>query len=406
MNAILRKGWLSFGILLVVIFSLTSCAPASPATPGLTPSIEASATPLPRATDTLPAAASATALPSETVTPKVAEATQTITPTNELFQFYAQNPVLPASSDPNWDNTYIDPGATFFYQGQFHMFFNGINGFPRPVGVGYATSTDGYHWTRQVTQPVLSALNLDPKGEFHGQNLFVTSGLVMEDGTWVLYYFMMNGGTFTGPQSIGRATAPAPTGPWTLSAQPVLEPGPAGAWDDLQVTDPEVLKTQDGYIMYFDGMGSRSMIGMATSPDGIHWSKYNNPATQDKAFIESDPILVNDNGAWDAGRVMDPKVVQTEQGYVMVYLSTEGPVKFGTGQHGVGYATSQDGIHWIKGKENPALSSQNHPDWRQTFLMALVHEEDTYFLYFDFVKTGKVGTNVYLTTHQGPLGSP
>jgi hypothetical protein len=406
MNAILRFGWLRFWILLFWILSLTSCAPTSPAPPSLAPSTEASVTPPPRATATMPPATSATAMSSETTTPNAAEATQTITPTNELFQFYAQNPVLPAGNDPNWDNTYIDPGATFFYKGQFHMFFNGINGFPRPVGVGYATSPDGYHWTRQVTQPVLSALSLDPKGEFHGQNLFVTSGLVMDDGTWVLYYFMLNGSTFTGPQSIGRATAPGPTGPWTLSQQPVLEPGPAGAWDDVQVSNPDVLKTRDGYVMYYDGMGSRSMIGMATSQDGIHWSKYDNPATQDKAYIESDPVLVNDEGSWDAGRVMDPKVVQTNQGYVMVYFSTEGPVKFGTGQHAVGYATSQDGIHWTKGKENPALSSQYHPDWRQTFLMALVHEEDTYFLYFDFVKTGQVGTNVYLTTHQGPLGPP
>lgn len=313
---------------------------------------------------------------------------------------------MPAGSDPTWDNIYIDPGATFFYQGQFHMFFNGINGFPRPVGVGYATSDDGYHWTRQVTKPVLSALSLDPTGEFHGQNLFVTSGLVLDDGTWVLYYFTLSGNTFMGPGDIGRATAPAPTGPWTLDPEPMLEPGPADAWDGLQVSNPNVLKTQDGYLMYYDGMGSRSMIGMATSPDGIHWSKYDNSFTKDKAFIDSDPVLTNSEGSWDAGRVMDPNVVQTSQGYVMVYLSTDSSNKFGSGLYAVGYATSLDGIHWSKGKENPVLSKKNHPDWRQTFLMTLVHEGDTYFLYFDFSASGKTGTNVYLTTHQGPLGAP
>jgi hypothetical protein len=405
MSHMLKNNYLRFGFLLVLILTMTSCAPAAPAPTTQAPPPAASTTAAP-ATATLPATASATALPTETGTPAATVAIQATAPANELFQFYAQNPVLPPGSDPTWDNIYIDPGATFFYQDQFHMFFNGINGFPRPVGVGYATSKDGYHWTRQVTKPVLSALSLDPKGEFHGQNLFVTSGLVLNDGTWVLYYFTLNGNTFSGPGDIGRATAPTPTGPWTLDSGPVLEPGPAGAWDDLQVSNPNVLKTLDGYVMYYDGMGSRSMIGMATSPDGIHWSKYDDSSPKDKAFIESDPVLMSSEGSWDGGRVMDPNVVQTDQGYVMIYFSTDGSNKFGNGLYAAGYATSADGIHWSKGKENPVLSNQNHPDWRQTFLMTLVHQGDTYFLYFDFVATGKTGTSVYLTTHNGALGAP
>jgi predicted GH43/DUF377 family glycosyl hydrolase len=405
MNDISRAGLLHLGILVVWMLALASCAPTATPVPTHSPPEAASVTAPQPASATLPPAATTTSLPTETTAPPATIAIQSTTPANELLQFYAQNPVLPVGSDPNWDNVYIDPGATFFYQGQFHMFFNGINGFPRPVGVGYATSTDGYHWTRQVTQPVFGALNLDPKGEFHGQNLFVTSGLVLDDGTWVLYYFTMNGSTFTGPQNIGRATAPGPTGPWTPDPDPVLEPGPAGAWDDVQVSNPHVLKIQDGYRMYYDGMGSRSMIGTATSPDGIHWSKYDDPSTTDKPFIESDPVLVNDKGAWDAGRVMGPNVLPTDQGYLMLYLSTDGFIKFGNGLYAVGYATSPDGIHWTKGKENPVLSNQNHPDWRQTFLMSLVHQADTYYLYFDFVATGKSGTNVYLSTHKGVLGA-
>jgi predicted GH43/DUF377 family glycosyl hydrolase len=319
------------------------------------------------------------------------------------FRFSGEDLVLPAGSDPNWDNTYIDPGATFYYQGQFHMFFNGISDFPRPVGVGYATSPDGYHWTRQVTQPVFGALDLDPQGEFHGQNLFVTSGLLLEDGTWVLYYYTLNGSTFSGPQTIGRATAPGPKGPWRADPDPVLEPGPEGAWDEIQVSNPNVLKTLDSYLMYYDGMGSRSMIGMATSPDGIQWRKYKDPSVKDRRYVESDPVLVNDEGTWDAGRVMAPNVVQTDQGYMMLYLSTDGANKFGAGMYAIGYASSQDGIHWKKGKENPLLSNQNHPDWAQTFLMSLVYRQGTFYLYFDFVETDKPGTSVYLTTHQGIL---
>ncbi|MEJ2599735.1 MAG: hypothetical protein P8Z00_15475 [Anaerolineales bacterium] len=406
MNRIPSEGSLRITILLIWLLVLTSCAPAAAPAPTTIPSPVVTNTLPPPATATQPPEASPTALPTETAIPS---ATKEISPTTvptKFFQFYKKNPVLPAGTDPNWDNTFIDPGATFYYQGQFHMFFNGINGFPRPVGVGYATSPDGYQWTRQVTQPVFGALDLDPQGEFHGQNLFVTSGLVLEDGTWVLYYYTLNSSTFSGPQTIGRATAPGPKGPWTADPDPVLEPGPEGAWDEIQVSSPDVLKTPDGYLMYYDGMGRRSMIGMATSPDGIHWSKYDDPSTKDNAFIESDPVLVNDEGTWDAGRVMDPNVVQTDQGYVMLYLSTDGLIKFGNSTYAIGYATSQDGIHWKKGKENPVLSSQDNPYWGQTFLVTLVHEEDTYFLYFDFKAVNIRGTNVFLATHKGTIGIP
>ena len=122
----------------------------------------------------------------------------------------------------------MDPGAMVYQDGMFHMFYNGINGFPAPVGVGYATSPDGYHWTRQVSEPVLSANQL-AGSQLLGSNLFVTSALVEDDGTWVLYFYTLSGNTFNGPGEIGRATASSPTGPWTIDPDPMLSPGPKGS---------------------------------------------------------------------------------------------------------------------------------------------------------------------------------
>ncbi len=383
---------------LVYILAVSLAACSTP-TPGMTPvpsPILPSALPSPEPTTTTVITPTPTHLPNAI-------------PTGELdlsrFHFYEGNPVVQHSNNPQWDDVYIDPGAMVFYDGLFHMFFNGINGFPAPVGIGYATSPDGYHWTRQVMEPVFSAKSLNGAGNLLGTNFFVTSALVENDGTWVLYFYTLTGNTFNGPGGIGRATAPAPTGPWTIDPNPVLSPGPSGAWDDVQVNAPDVLETDGGYVMYYDAHGkdTTSMIGRATSPDGIHWNKYNDPATTDPAFVESDPVLKTSDKDWDSTRVVDPNVVKTPDGWQMIYLATTGAGKFSAGDFAFGAAHSSDGIHWTKSRQNPVLSTKDHSQWSQVFLATMLYVKDTYYLYFDFVTPTRRGTNVYLATYTGSL---
>lgn len=357
---------LVLGLVLVVV----SCGPAAPA-------VE-----LPT---TQPPAATATPAPP-TPTPGPA------------FEVYSNNPVVQTRKAPFWDRLYIDPGAIVFHDGQLHMFFNGIEEWPRPVGVGYATSTDGITWAKQGNEPVLKASSSTA-------NMFATSALVEQDGTWVLYFYTLSGSSFMGRQSIVRATAPAPTGPWTLDPTPMLEPGPTGAWDSLQVGSPNVIRTTDGYIMYYDGLlGKESQIGMATSPDGIHWAKYNDPATTAAPYAESDPILRGQPGAWDAARVIDPNVIQVGNSWVMVYESTPGAVKYGSAPYQLGYATSADGIHWTAFSGNPVVSSKQYSDWKGIFLVTLVTLGDKALLYFDVAGAhGNNGTSIFMATHTGPF---
>jgi predicted GH43/DUF377 family glycosyl hydrolase len=380
---------------------LTGCSTASTPTPGMiqtskpNPTLTAEPSTFTPAPTTLPEKPTPTQLPNAIPTDEL---------NSSLFHFYEGNPVLQHSGNIQWDAIYIDPGGMIYKDGLFHMFFNGINGFPASIGVGYATSTDGYHWTRQVNEPILRASNLRGT-HLIGNNLFVTSTLVEDDGTWVLYFYTLSGGTFNGPGDIGRATASSPTGPWTIDPEPLLSPGASGEWDDVQVNGPNVLKTDNGYIMYYDGHGSESTsrIGMATSSDGIHWTKYNDPATTEPAFAESDPVLTVSSDGWDSTRVIDPNVVQTSDGWVMIYLATTGTGKFAGSDFSFGTASSTDGIHWEKSAQNPILSNKERPQWSATYLATLLHVEDTYYLYFDFVSPSTKGTNVYLATYTGAL---
>lgn len=388
---------LQIGGLILALLSACGAPAASPvgtdaapsvAPPTLAPTAAPTATPAPTSTATL--APSATAVPSAT---PVLEA---------LFQ--AEPNLRGLGKAGPWDELYHDPGGIVFHAGQFHMFYNGINGWPRPVGVGYATSEDGINWTLAAQTPVFHLGDLSAVGAYNsGPNQFVTSALVEADGAWVLYYYTLVGGTFSGRQAIGRATAPAPTGPWTPDPEPVLAPGPQGAWDSVQVTSANVLKTEAGYVMYYEGYDGRNaaMIGLATSPDGRRWTKHDDPATTDPQFAESDPVLRPDAAGWDKARVLDPNVVRTAAGWAMVYLSTGGVQKFARPPFALGYATSPDGVQWTKSALNPIISSANHPAWQGVYLVTLLAVEDRQYLYFDVASA--LGTKITLFTHTGPL---
>lgn len=237
-------------------------------------------------------------------------ATTTIHSHSQVFSLNTRGPVLPHGSAAVWDSTYIDPGAMIFYNGKFHMFYNGITRYSAPVSVGYATSTDGRNWMKVSKNPVL----LSSQVRFAGITIFVSSVLVLSDGTWAMYFYTLNGSNaFSNLATIGRATAPQPTGPWTPDANPVLQHGKAGSWDALSVANPSVIRTDTGFVMYYTGVasfnGTHGAVGMATSPDGIHWTKYNYPKTSDPLYAESDLVMLpGAKDAWDSQRMVDTNV--------------------------------------------------------------------------------------------------
>ncbi|MEM9954649.1 MAG: extracellular solute-binding protein [Chloroflexota bacterium] len=287
-------------------------------------------------------------------------------------------------------NRYLNGGALIFHDGEYHMFSNFFNSWPGETVSYYYTSPDGEVWERVQDDPIFTVNDVP----LEGRGALALTGFVTDDGTWVLYYH-----TFTSAQSagyIGRVTAPDPLGPWTFDAEPALSPGSEGSWDDAQVMRANVLQQDDGsYVMYYAGTTDRtSQIGMATSPDGITWTKYNDPETTDAPFAESDPILSPlDN--WESDWLGRPEVVRTDDGWVMLY---EG----GTGRNQTGLAISSDGIHFARYEDNPILDRDNMVNGYTFFQGALIHHNDTY-RYLIEAGVGSVGTDIYLFTFEGAL---
>lgn len=125
---------------------------------------------------------------------------------------------------------------------------------------------------------------------------------------------------------------------WFLNARnPVLRPT-SGAFDQSGVIYPCVVKDPQGYKMYYSGNWGRLEIGVATSSDGVNWTKY-----------QSTPIIQGGNsGSWNY-TLRDPSVLYENGTYKMWFEGRNGYPS------SIGYATSLDGFDWTVHNGNPIL---------------------------------------------------
>lgn len=278
------------------------------------------------------------------------------------FVAYENNPVMELGNPGDWDGgtavtldmVQVDDTYYLFYVG-------GLSQWDDPPTIGFATSTNGITWTKSISNPILAG-----DGTGFDAAFVADPAIIYEDGTWTLFY----GGAPSLPVAldnymIGRATASDPAGPWTRDANAVLTMGRFDEWDSAFVLPSTILRTSDGYIMYYAGgtdfySADDFMMGMATSPDGITWTKYDDPTTTMAPYAESDPILQTGGAggkrAWDSGMAWLGQVRLTPCGWEMYYTGATS-----LSEAAIGYATSQDGIHWTKDDTNPIYEAMDDP---------------------------------------------
>lgn len=311
-----------------------------------------------------------------------------------IFMQASPDPIIERGSPGDWDYAYNDPGAVIFHDGKFHMFNNGFDGWPTTSGIGYYTSEDGIVWEAQTEDPIFQSGDY----EFDGFAMVATSAIVTEEGEWRLYLTQLKAHSFSNIVGVSfkLLVADDPLGEWTLLDEDLLSPGSNGEWDEHQISDPMVLETEDGYVMYYSGFDLQRMprIGMAVSEDGMVWEKYDDPDTNEAPFAESDPIM-QASLEWERG-VHYPAVLEADEGYVMVYRSPGN----GTSMR-LGMAISEDGMVWEK-YEEPVYAPNAIPGNGASNITALVQHEDTYFLYIDAFVGGAFSLP-YVLTHEGAL---
>ena len=147
----------------------------------------------------------------------------------------------------------------------------------------------------------------------------------------------------TGGVAPARAAAPAvptgtglpvgyPLGPFTRDpANPILRPG-TQPWESRFVFNPAAL-IKDGivHLLYrAQGPDGRSSIGLATSADGVHFTR------------RSDPVMVATEPFELPGGCEDPRVVLIGRTYYMTYTGYDGT------SARLCLATSRDLLRWKK----------------------------------------------------------
>lgn len=196
-------------------------------------------------------------------------------------------------------------------------------------------------WTKHPSNPVI---DVGGAGSWD-ENRVIFPSVIKDGSTYMMWYRGVDAG-FT--KRIGLATSGDGV-IWTKDqANPGLEPGGPGSWDE-SINSARVIKDSPIYKMWYAASdGSAMRIGYATSDDGKNWSKH-----------PDNPVL--DVGAaddWDEQQVTCPHVIMNGTTYKMWYTG-----KDNEGNYGLGYATSSNGSVWNKYSGNPVLTPGAHGTW-------------------------------------------
>ena len=161
--------------------------------------------------------------------------------------------------------------------------------------------------------------------------------LVKRNTSYLLYFsaslsFVPDCG-FSEPRYIGVAKSDSITGPYDINPEPLLSPDPTNAWCNLGAGSIKVIKTDDGFVGFQNGIyvdrvtgKSGSAIMMMDSYDGERWRQMN-----------TDPI-VKPTAGWQRSHVYacDVKYRASQKRYYLYY-------------------NARNDWHWTRGKENIGL---------------------------------------------------
>ena len=154
-------------------------------------------------------------------------------------------------------------------------------------------------------------------------------------------------------------------------SRPVVVLGPDAKTDwEADINRPVVIRRGGGYRMWYTGQArGKSWIGSARSEDGKTWHR------------EGDKPVLSADRPWEKGAVMCPHVLFDDEAglYRMWYSGGE--------QYepdAIGYATSKDGLRWVKPLEGPIFKPDPSLDWEKDRVTAcqVIRQGDGYHMYY------------------------
>lgn len=251
-------------------------------------------------------------------------------PINFSWIDYQNNPLIESSGN-YYDYYGVAQPVILYDEGIYKMWNHGLGyGGGGEAFILYSESIDGLNWTSTISNPVISPGNYNSWDSKH-----VSPGAVIkENGIYKMYYCGFS--DEYNSWHVGYATSLDGIH-WVKYPQPVLS-GSFG-WE-YQIIVSSVIKKDSTYFLYYTGRDlPYCKIGVAISPDGINWTKYS-----------GNPVLVNDK-PWELDGVLDASVINLNGTLKMVYMNS--------GSSGFGFATSTNGLNWVKSQVNPFFTNEN-----------------------------------------------
>ena len=184
---------------------------------------------------------------------------------------YPGNIEFERGSKGEWDEHTFDH-SILFENNEYHMWYQGLTFFQHSRNrFGFATSPDGIHWEKHPGNP----LEFKEEGS-DWVTEFWTFNVIRKDSIYLMWYTAASKDSSSAYQ-IGFAWS-ADGLIWNSHPEPVLNPGKGDAWDGFGVTNPNVFFDGKIYHMWYSGFPNRIpkilSVGYATSIDGIQWTKH------------------------------------------------------------------------------------------------------------------------------------
>jgi beta-1,2-mannobiose phosphorylase / 1,2-beta-oligomannan phosphorylase len=248
------------------------------------------------------------------------------------FTAYDKNPLFSGTGGAGWDQFIRERGWIIKEDSTYHMWYTGYRfGKDTVMHLGYASSPDGYRWTRYAGNPLLKTdwvedmtvlkkdsvyymfaegrgdiahmltstdkihwteqgnLNIHQKdGQPISKGSYGTPAIWFENGLWYLFYER-------GDLGIWLATSKDLKIFTNVQDDPVIQMGPE-PYDKAQVAMNQVIKKDGVYYGYYHALATDTSKNwtscVAASKDLIHWTKFaGNPILQEN---KSSAIMVFD----------------------------------------------------------------------------------------------------------------
>jgi predicted GH43/DUF377 family glycosyl hydrolase len=156
---------------------------------------------------------------------------------------------------------------------------------------------------------------------------------------------------------------------WTSPPKVVLGPRKETGWEE-DINRPVVLRRSDGYHMWYTGQAKgHSWIGYATSPDGNTWKR-----------MSEKPVLTAEK-PWEKTGVMCPHVDWDEDAKLFKMWYSGGEQNE---PDAIGYATSVDGLTWVKSDLNPVFKPETKNQWEKAKVTAcqVIKQPSGYLMFY------------------------